>query len=401
MWLNRSKFLRFFNRSKNIFFLAGIIATLVLISEALHVSSSASTDDIPFNQNYKVYPVPLPDTMSFAGEKVPMNHLGVREALEQEMLINTYWQSQALLMLKRAHRYFPEIEEILKENSIPDDFKYLALAESAFSYRVSSAGAVGFWQMMKSTAEAYHLEISKDVDERYNLKKSTEAACRYFKDAYQELHNWTLVAASYNMGIAGVERELQYEKENSYYDLSLNQETARYVYRILSLKQFVTYPALYGYYLKKKDYYMPVPSYTVNVDSTITSLGDYAQQQGISYHVLKFLNPWLINEKLINLQGKSYEITLPKKNVQFADLGEFMNYSDSIPCPNQPTAVCAIKRDSLQPHVIMHIVAPGETLDSIARQYNVPVERLRIWNSIPDSVRVKERDEIMIFENQQ
>jgi len=380
--------------------MAGSMVAAVLIAEALHSSASSSNDDAPFSQSFKVYPAPLPDTMSFCGEKVPMNHLGIRESLEQEMLLNTYFQSQSVLMLKRVHRYFPEIEVILKENNIPDDFKYLALAESAFSYRVSSAGAVGFWQMMKGTAEAYHLEINKDVDERYNLQKSTEAACHYFKDAYQELHNWTLVAASYNMGIAGVERELQNEKENSYYDLALNLETSRYVYRILALKQFVSYPALYGYYLKKKDYYEPIPSYTVQVDSTIMSLGDYAQEKGISYHVLKFLNPWLINERLINPEKRTYYITLPQKNVPFSELGEYMNYSDSVPCPTQPTAVCAVKPDSLQPHVVMHIVAPGETIDSIAKQYKVPVERLRIWNSIPDTARVKEKDEIMIFENQ-
>jgi len=400
MWLNPKKISpAFYKRFKNILFLAGCIITTVFVTEALHSSVSASNDDTPFNQNLKTYPVPLPDTMSFAGESVPMNHLGIREGLEQEMLINTYWQSQGVLMLKRAHRYFPEIERILEKNSIPPDFKYLALAESAFSYKSSPAGAVGFWQMMKGTAEAYHLEINKEVDERYNLEKSTEAACRYFKDAYQELHNWTLVAASYNMGIAGVERELQYEKENSYYDLSLNLETSRYVYRILSLKQFVLYPSMYGYYLKKKDYYEPVPSYTVTVDSTLYSLADYAQKNGISYHVLKFLNPWLINDKLSNPEKRPYLITLPQKNIPFAELGEYMDYSDSIPC-NSPSKVCAIKPDSLQPHVIVHVIAPGETIDSVAKQYNVPVNRLRIWNSIPDTVKPKEKDEIMIFENQ-
>ncbi len=226
----------FISKFKNVLFFGGAFIILVFIIEALSFSQSSSTDDTPFNQTFKVFPVPLPDTMSFAGEKVPMNHLGVREGLEQEMLVHTYSQSLAMLMLKRTQRYFPVIEDILKRYSIPNDFKYLALAESAFSYKPSPAGAVGFWQQMKYTAEAYNLEINREVDERYNLEKSTEAACKYFRDAYAVFHNWTLAAASYDMGIEGVRKELEKEKEKSYYDLSVNLETSRYIYRILSLK---------------------------------------------------------------------------------------------------------------------------------------------------------------------
>jgi membrane-bound lytic murein transglycosylase D len=387
-WFNQ-----YSHRFKNLLFLAGIVIVVSLLMEALHFSESVSNDDAPFNQSFKIFAVPLPDTMSFAGERVPMNHLGVREALEQEMLQNTYMEYQSLLMLKRVHRYFPVIEEILKKNNIPDDFKYLALAESAFSYKVSPAGAVGFWQMMRPTAEAYGLEITKELDERYNLVKSTEAACRYFKDAYRDMHNWTLVAASYNMGMAGLEKELEKEKENNYYDLALNLETDRYVYRILALKQFVSYPALYGYYLKKKDFYPPIPSYTVTVDSTINSLADFAQQKGISYHVLKFLNPWLTNSRLDNPLGHAYTITLPKTEVQFAELGEYMNYGDNV--AEQATA----QAKDTTTHILIHVILAGETLDSVAKQYNVPIGQLRVWNNLPDTLRLKPRDEIMIFES--
>jgi len=380
---------------------AGTLVILVFIIEALSFSQSVSNDDTPFNQTFKVFPVPLPDTMSFAGEKVPMNHLGVREGLEQEMLVHTYWQSQAMLMLKRTQRYFPVIEDILKKYSIPDDFKYLALAESAFSYKPSPAGAIGFWQLMRYTAEAYNLEIDREVDERYNLVKSTEAACRYFRDAYAVFHNWTLAAASYNMGIEGLRKEVEKEKENSYYDLSLNLETSRYIFRILSLKQLVNYPAQYGFYLKKQDMYQPIPSYTVTVDSTITSLADFAAQKGISFHTLKFLNPWLMNDKLPNPQRLTYVITLPKKNVPFAELGENIIYSDSIPVPPQP-AIASIgpKPDSGQAKIIVHVVQPEETVETIAKQYNVTVEQVRTWNSISDTVKVKARDELMIFVKQ-
>ena len=386
----------FSHRFKNIFFLTGTVIVVMLITEALHFSVSMSNDDTPFNQAFKVYPVPLPDSLSFAGEKTPMSRLGVREGLEQEMLLNTYFQSQSMVMLKRVHRYFPVIEDILKQEGIPDDFKYLALAESAFSYKVSPVGAVGFWQIMRPTAEDYGLEVDKEIDERYNLEKSTRAACSYFKDAYKELHNWTLVAASYNMGIAGIEKELQNEKEKNYYDLSLNLETSRYVFRILALKQFVSHPSLYGYFLKKNDYYEPVPSYSITVDSTINSLADFAQQRKISYRVLKFLNPWLVNSRLDNPLRHTYTITLPKTDVCFGELGENIVYTDEA---NDTSGTAKTAKDTVQPRILVHIIKEGETLDSVAKQYNVTVQQLRIWNSIPDTLRLKARDEIMIFEN--
>lgn len=385
------------NRFKNIFFLSGIIILVAFITESLHFSDSDTRDDTPFNHEFRAYPVPLPDSMSFAGEKVPMNRLGVKEGLEQEMLVNTYWQSQTMLIMKRAHRYFPLIQSILRKDSIPDDFKYLALAESALSYKVSNAGAAGFWQLMKSTAKAYGLTINKDIDERYNLVKSTEAACRYFNEAYSELHNWTLVAASYNMGLAGVEKEIQYEKENSYYDLSLNLETSRYVYRILALKQLITHPEQYGYFLKKSDLYNFIPTYTVEVDSTVNSLADFAQQKGVSYHTLKFFNPWLINTKLQNPEKKTYVITLPQPNIKFEELGEHIVFGDSSMTASAKIEASGSKKDTTQPKIVVHVVMPGETIEGIANQYCVSVERLRAWNNISDTVVVKPRDELMIF----
>jgi len=381
---------------RNIFLVAGSFVLLVLTMQLLNASDNVGNDNNSFSQSYKIFPVPLPDTMSFSGEKVPMNHLGIRENLEQEMLVNTYWQSQTLLTIKRAHRYFPVIEQILKKNNIPDDFKYLALAESGFSYKVSGVGASGFWQFMRSTAEGYGLELNKDIDERYNLEKSTEAACHYFKEAYEEFHDWTLVAASYNMGLGGVAKELQRQRQNSYYDLELNSETARYVYRILALKAIVGSPKQYGFYLKSADLYDQVPTFVDPVDSSINNLADYAIAKGINYRVLKMLNPWLLSERLPNLEHHIYAISLPVKNVPFLDLGEYITFADS-------TSIVARATDSLKKqggndgNIEIHIVQAGEDLKSIAKQYNVPVERLCAWNSISDTLKLKPKDELMIF----
>jgi membrane-bound lytic murein transglycosylase D len=377
------------SRIKNLFLVSGCVIMLSLIMELLSSSNTVANDNPPFNQNYKIFPVPLPDTMSFAGELVPMNRFGIRENLEQEILINTYWQSQTLLMLKRTNRYFPEIEKILKQNGIPDDFKYLSLAESGFSYKVSPAGAVGFWQILKGTAESYGLEVNKDVDERYNLERSTEAACKYFKDSYEEFHNWTLVAASYNMGLAGVAKELQKQKGNNYYDLELNTETARYVYRILALKELVKNPSQFGFFLKKTDLYPPIAYNIVPVDSTVNNLAEFAISKGINYRILKILNPWLLTDKLPDADRHMYAISIPQKNVPFLDLGEYITFVDSSNIA---------KKDSVPAKIAIHVVKAGENIESIAKEYNVTVEQLRTWNSISDTLKLKPKDELMIFE---
>jgi membrane-bound lytic murein transglycosylase D len=395
MRLNLSKKLK--ERLKNGFFVMGSVVLLAFLLGLLNSSRDIAPDTNTFSESYKIFPVPLPDTISFAGEKVPMNHFGVRENLEQEILVNTYWQSQTMLMLKRMHRYFPAIEQILKKNGIPEDFKYLAMAESGFSYKVSSAGASGFWQLLKGTAEGYGLEINHDVDERYNLEKSTEAACKYFEEAYAQFHNWTLVAASYNMGLAGVEKELLKQRENNYYDLELNSETARYVYRILALKALGNNPKQYGFYLKTSDVYNPVPSTVVVIDSTINDLADYAISKGINYRILKMLNPWLLSDKLPDIDRRLYAITMPVKNVPFEDLGEYITFVDT-------TSIAAKAADTLKKNdgkagkLIIHIVKQGENIESIAKQYKVSVERLCTWNSISDTIKLKPKDELMIFE---
>jgi membrane-bound lytic murein transglycosylase D len=388
--------LSFRSRIKNIFLVCGSFVLLLATMQLLNSSGNVGSDNNTFDQSYKIFPVPLPDTMSFAGEKVPMNHFGIKENLEQEMLVNTYWQSQTLLVLKRANRYFPVIQQILKKNGIPDDFKYLALAESALSYKVSGVGASGFWQFMKPTAEAYGLEVNHDIDERYNTERSTEAACKYFKEAYAEFHNWTLVAASYNLGLGGVAKELQKQRQNNYYDLELNTETARYVYRILALKALINAPKQFGFYLKSSDLYTQIPIYVIPVDSTINNLADFAISKGINYRVLKMLNPWLLSDKLPDAQRHIYAISLPVKNVPFIDLGESITFVDSTSIVAK-AADTLIKQDGSKGNLIVHIVKPGEDMQAIAKQYNVSVEKICAWNSISDTLKLKPKDELMIF----
>jgi len=265
-----------------------------------------------FQTNYRIFSAEIPAKLSFCNEIVPINVYYVHESLDRELLTNTYWQSNTILMLKRAYRWFPVIEPILKKNNIPDDFKYLALIESSFLNVVSPSNASGFWQFIKPTGQRYGLEITEEVDERYNLEKATEAACKFIKTTYGMFDNWTLAAAAYNMGESGVKRAIETQNVNSYYDLYLNEETSRYVYRILALKIICAQPVKYGYYLRIKDLYPPIPYETLSIDSSITNLVRFAKENNITYRILKDFNPWLRNKQLSNKARKVYEIKIPK-----------------------------------------------------------------------------------------
>jgi len=249
--------------------------------------------------------------LDFAGEKVPMAYFDVKENLDRELLVNTYWQSQTLLFIKRANRYFPLIENILREHEIPDDFKYIALAESGLTYAVSPAGAVGFWQFLPGTAKEYGLEVNNEVDERYHLKKSTEAACRYFKESYAKYHSWTLAAASYNNGRKGLDKQINRQEQTDFYDLLLNEETSRYIYRLLAFKLILNQPDKYGFHFRAEDLYPPIPTQTVKVDSGIHSMVAFAHHFNLNYRMLKYFNPWLRETYLSNKEGKVYELDIP------------------------------------------------------------------------------------------
>ena len=223
-------------------------------------------------------------------------------------------------MFKRAYRWFPIIEPILKQHKIPPDFKYIALIESGFINKVSPAGAEGFWQFIKETGIKYGLEINEEVDERYNIEKATEAACAFFNEAHKKYNSWTMAAASYNRGINGIDKQIDKQRVSNYYDLLLNEESSRYVFRILAMKIIMSHPTQYGFYLRKKDLYPPIPTKVVMVDSTIHDLTTFAMKHKINYKILKEFNPWLTEGSLKNKEKKTYKIIIPKEEYLRYDL---------------------------------------------------------------------------------
>lgn len=253
----------------------------------------------------------FPTEVDFAGEKAPLQISDVRERLDRELLINANLDATTALIIKRANRVFPIIEPILAKYGVPDDFKYLAVIESGLVNAVSSAGARGVWQFMPETAKEKGMEVNDIVDERYHLEKSTEAACRYLLAAKEKFGSWTLAAASYNGGMNGITKRIEEQKVTNYYDLALTEETSRYVFRILALKEIMRQPTKYGFNIYPSDLYTQIPTKKVAVDSSITDLTGFAIAQGINYKILKIHNPWLRDKKLVNPTKKRYEIEIP------------------------------------------------------------------------------------------
>ncbi len=255
----------------------------------------------------------LDKDFDFCGEKLPMDNFDVRQRLDAELVRNVYFHSQTILAIKRANAMFPVIEPILKAEGVPDDLKYLAVAESALSNAVSPAGARGIWQFMKAAASEYDLEVNDDVDERYHLEKATRAACTYMRQQKERLGSWTLAAAAYNGGPGRIKQEMANQRAQTFFDLNLTDETMRYPFRIIAIKEVMTNPELYEYQIKEDHLYNPVRDFkTVTVDGPVASWGDFAVEHGTTYRMLKVLNPWLISGKLANKAGKTYQIRLPK-----------------------------------------------------------------------------------------
>jgi len=295
--------------------------SIVLISATLinattftkQITSNESVRDSIKNtsENYEIKALKIPKDINFAGELVPIERADIKERMDRELLVNTYWQSNSLLLIKRAHKFFPIIEPILKKNGIPDDFKYLSLIESGLQNVTSPAGAKGFWQIMKATAKENGLEVNSNVDERYHLEKATEVACKYLLDSKERFGTWTLAAAAYNAGNNGISRRLKTQRVTSYYDLLLGEETGRYVFRIAAIKEIMTHPQKYGFKFDKDDLYNLQKTRTVKVDSVITDIALFAQNFGTNYKELKIHNPWLRENKLNNKTKKEYYIKLP------------------------------------------------------------------------------------------
>ncbi|HNQ67742.1 MAG TPA: lytic transglycosylase domain-containing protein [Bacteroidales bacterium] len=291
-----------------------ILSNVFMFSDTSNNKDKQNTNDLDkFQTPYTVFQPYIPEEVYFCGEQVPLKNFDVYESLDLEMIANTYRHSMTILYLKRANRFFPEIEKILKENGIPDDMKYICVAESGFANLVSPAGATGFWQIMKATGLEYNLTIDKNVDERYNHNKSIIVAIDYFKKAYKHFGNWTLVAASYNMGMGGIKKEMDFQRVKSYWDLNLNDETSRYVYRVIALKLILSDPERYGFNIPEDNLYREIKTVEITVDTSINDLVQFAFEHGTNYKMLKYFNPWIIGSSLINPSKKEYKIKIPAK----------------------------------------------------------------------------------------
>ena len=267
--------------------------------------------ELPQGNTVNAIAIDLPDTLSFAGEPVPMNIADVHERLDREMHINAYWHTNTIFLLKRAHRWLPQIAQVLEEEGIPDDFKFVPAIEGAFKNDISPKSAIGFWQFRKDAAREFGLEVSRQVDERYDPIKSTRAASKYLRKAYDKFGNWTLVAASFNRGRSGIIRAMDSQKVDNYYDLMLNDETSRYVFRILAAKEILSHPHRYGFEVPDELLYEIEPVKYVTVSQNVDNWVDWSQQQGINFKLLKRHNPWIQSRSLKVSSGKEYLVAIP------------------------------------------------------------------------------------------
>lgn len=292
-----------------ILFLLFVLCYIVL---KIYVLEPTQNNVSYLDNNFSVLGLNIPSNLHFCGERIPSNSYEIKKDLDKEFFNNTYWKNNSQLLFHKAQRWFPYIEPILKQEGVPDDFKYLAVIESHLSNVNSPVGAAGFWQLVPVTAGYYGLEVNANVDERYHVEKSTRVACQLIKQAYKVFKNWTLTAAAYNRGIGGILRAMKQQGTNDYHKLVLNPETGSFVYRILAYKTLFSSPSHFG--IKKKKWsYFPKIAYTVyKVDSTITDLDGFARLLGVRTITLKQFNPWLIGGELPNPAKKTYEIRIPK-----------------------------------------------------------------------------------------
>lgn len=280
-------------------------------------NTESQLETVPENKTISADPFvlpALPDEMMFCGQKINLQDEDVIERLDKELLVNAYYHSATIQAMKRASRYFPEMERILKKNGIPEDFKYLAVIESGLIQAVSPAGAQGFWQFMPGTAKEHDLLMNAEVDERLNIEKSTQAACEYLKYANDTLKDWVLAAASYNRGIGGVRSDMRWQYTTNYFDTHMNSETGRYVYRILAVKLIFENPEKYGYLIKETELYKPFETKNVTITESIPNIAEWSINQGFNYKIVRKLNPWILGNKL-TIKNKEFTLLLPKEHV--------------------------------------------------------------------------------------
>ncbi len=303
-------------------------STSIQANNNIEVSDSLSKIDLIENTSLTYSSPSIPEEMNFAGSEIDLRRFDRREKLDKEILAVTYMHSTTLQMIKRANRYFPVIEPILKENNIPDDLKYLMVIESSVNpLAKSGAGAAGLWQFMPSTAKEYGIEVNGCVDERYDVEKATVAACKYLKNAYAKYGDWPSVAASYNAGQGRISHQLNRQNVTNSLDLHLVEETSRYVYRILAAKLLFTSPAEFGFRLRSSDLYPQLKTKSITVTTSISDLNQWANEQGTTLAFLKMLNPWLRDNNLINRNGKEYIIQIPTEDGLYYDTESIKAYN--------------------------------------------------------------------------
>lgn len=383
------------------------ILLVVLLGFLLKLTTSSRNSEETrlldeFWKLYSVHAVPIPDNMEFAGEKVPLEDLEVRERVDRELLVNTYFQSSTVLGMKRAARWFPVFEPILKQYGVPDDFKYLAVIESGLANVVSPSQAAGFWQFIESTGKAYGLRIEQGIDERYDPVRSTHAACRFLLDAKKEFGSWAMAAAAYNMGTNGLRSQVRQQGLSQYYELWLNQETSRYLPRLIATKYIYEYPKSYGYRLTAAQKYGPLTNRTIKIDTAVNDLAAFARSMGSNYKAFRSLNPWIRAFTLpAPAAGQPYTFRLPElgSTVDMPELSglEYVGSEDSVGVASsqqtapaqtgQPSFQHAKPESSTPPqpvkrHLVRHKINEKQKIEDVARMFGVTVPELVLWNSL-------------------
>lgn len=363
------------------------------------------------DNNFYVLDLSIPANLDFCGEKIPSNNYEIRDDLKKEFFSSSYWKGNSMALFRKAQRWFPYIEPILKQEGVPDDFKYLAVIESHLSNITSPAGAAGFWQLLPGSARNYGLEVNSEVDERFHVEKATRAACQHIKDAYHVFRNWTLSAAAYNRGIGGILSALRRQRTDNYFDLLLNRETGSFVYRILAYKTLFSSPGHFGIKKKKWDYFPKVPMQVIRIDSSIHHLGSFAAHLGSDKATLKAFNPWLLGDDLSNPNRKVYEIRLPKnKKSDYSGYLADLKAGDSrlLPAPEKSllsevapadTVILPVLSGTLAPELktLHHVVKEHETAHTIALHYEVKPEELMEWNGLSASKPAVKGQTLVIY----
>lgn len=364
-------------------FLFSVLQIVILRFSSFTVSDSNSYRD----NNFKVFGLNIPRNLDFCSEKIPVNDYALKDNLEQEFFSNKYWKRNYMFLFGKAQKWFPYIEPILKQEGIPDDFKYLAVIESHLSNAVSPMGAVGFWQLLPATARKYGLRVNEFVDERMDVEKSTRAACKLIKDAYKVFNNWTLCAAAYNLGITGIQNALNAQQTDNYYDLLLNKETGSFVYRILAYKTLFSNPEHFGIKQKTIKFYSKIPVKIVKIDSSITNFNHFSKAVSCNKALIKLFNPWILQEVLPNPDKQIFEFKIPKKTN-----ADYSSYFDDLlekKSSETETTDTYQKQDSASKYVITHLITDKETLKEISEFYDVNEKDLMQWNNLHDTVVLK------------